>query len=61
MAHLLRGKQVGIQNDLSAGIMPDFFAIDDVGTNIRSGIETALMNVTVRSIRNKFTDLCSSV
>lgn len=30
MASLLRGKQVGIQNDLSAGIMPEFFAIDDV-------------------------------
>lgn len=33
MAHLLRGKQVGIQNDLSAGLAPDFFAIDDVGSN----------------------------
>lgn len=31
MAHLLRGKQVGIQNDLSAGLAPDFFAVDDVG------------------------------
>lgn len=32
MAHLLRGKQAGIQNDLSAGVLPDVFAIDDVGT-----------------------------
>ncbi|KAF2155180.1 snare-dependent exocytosis protein-like protein [Myriangium duriaei CBS 260.36] len=30
MAHLLRGKQAGIQNDLSAGITPDIFAIDDL-------------------------------
>jgi hypothetical protein len=30
MAHLLRGKQTGIQKDLSAGITPEFFAIDNV-------------------------------
>jgi syntaxin-binding protein 5 len=30
MAHLLRGKQAGIQNDLSAGLVPELFAIDDV-------------------------------
>lgn len=30
MAHLLRGKQAGIQNDLSAGITADLFAIDDI-------------------------------
>ena len=30
MAHLLRGKQAGIQNDLSAGITSDIFAIDDL-------------------------------
>ncbi|SMQ55332.1 unnamed protein product [Zymoseptoria tritici ST99CH_3D7] len=30
MAHLLRGKQAGIQNDLSAGLQPDVFAIDDL-------------------------------
>lgn len=30
MAHLLRGKQAGIQNDLSAGLTPDHFQIDDV-------------------------------
>jgi len=30
MAHLIRGKQVGIQNDLSAGITPVTFAIDDI-------------------------------
>lgn len=31
MAHLLRGKQAGVQKDLSLGITPEFFAIDDVG------------------------------
>ncbi|KAF2433713.1 hypothetical protein EJ08DRAFT_694198 [Tothia fuscella] len=30
MAHLLRGKQAGIQNDLSMGITPDLFVIDDI-------------------------------
>ncbi|TKA72922.1 hypothetical protein B0A55_06855 [Friedmanniomyces simplex] len=30
MAHLLRGKQSGIQNDLSAGISPDYFNPDDL-------------------------------
>jgi hypothetical protein len=30
MAHLLRGKQAGVQKDLSPGITPEFFAVDDV-------------------------------
>lgn len=30
MASLLRGKQAGIQNDLSAGLDPSFFNIDDI-------------------------------
>lgn len=30
MAHLLRGKQAGISNDLSAGLIPDIFNIDDL-------------------------------
>ncbi|KAI9738215.1 MAG: hypothetical protein M1834_008713 [Cirrosporium novae-zelandiae] len=29
MAHFLRGKQVGIQNDLSAGLHPELFVLDD--------------------------------
>jgi hypothetical protein len=29
MASFLRGKQVGIQNDLSAGIQPDSFRPDE--------------------------------
>ncbi|KIW00842.1 uncharacterized protein PV09_07602 [Verruconis gallopava] len=30
MTHLLRGKQAGIQNDLSLGITPDQFVVDDI-------------------------------
>ena len=32
MAHLMRGKQAGVQNDFSGSISPEFFAIDDVGS-----------------------------
>ncbi|KAK5131379.1 hypothetical protein LTR08_000982 [Meristemomyces frigidus] len=39
MAHLLRGKQAGIQADLSAGITPDLFNIDDIG---RFGINSQI-------------------
>lgn len=35
MAQFLRGKQAGIKNDLSVGIDPDFFAIDQVHMNSR--------------------------
>lgn len=30
MASFIRGKQAGIQNDLSAGLTPEHVAIDDV-------------------------------
>lgn len=30
MAHFLRGKQAGVQGDLSTGVAPDFFVLDDV-------------------------------
>jgi hypothetical protein len=30
MAHLLRGKQAGIANDLSVGLGPDLFVLDHV-------------------------------
>jgi hypothetical protein len=30
MAHLLRGKQAGIQKDLSFSVAPELFALDDV-------------------------------
>lgn len=41
MASLLRGKQAGIQNDLSFGLAPDLFAIDDIARyGINSQIST---------------------
>lgn len=30
MAHFIRGKQAGIQNDLSKGVAAEFFLLDDV-------------------------------
>jgi hypothetical protein len=42
MAAFLRGKQAGIQNDLSAGILPGLFAPDDqarFGINSQIGYE----------------------
>ncbi|SLM36526.1 WD40/YVTN repeat-like-containing domain [Lasallia pustulata] len=39
MAHFLRGKQAGIQNDLSAGLAPELFAIDEVA---RYGINSKI-------------------
>lgn len=30
MAHFLRGKQAGIQNDFSGSLSPELFDIDDV-------------------------------
>jgi hypothetical protein len=35
MAHLLRGKQAGIQNDLSLGLGPEVFVIDDVSLYVQ--------------------------
>ena len=32
MAGFLRGKQAGVQKDLSAGLEPELFAIDEVYT-----------------------------
>ncbi|KAL8867083.1 MAG: hypothetical protein Q9174_005890 [Haloplaca sp. 1 TL-2023] len=39
MAHLLRGKQVGIQRDFSGGLNPELFAIDEVA---RYGINSQI-------------------
>lgn len=47
MAGFLRGKQAGIQNDLSAGIMPELFAPDD---QARYGINSQIGFVTASSV-----------
>jgi hypothetical protein len=39
MAHLLRGKQAGVHNDLSTGLGPDLFVLDDVN---RYGINSQI-------------------
>lgn len=44
MAGFLRGKQAGIQNDLSAGILPGLFAPDDMD---RLGINSQIGYVRV--------------
>nr|POF15043.1 lethal(2) giant larvae protein like sro77 [Quercus suber] len=49
MAHLLRGKQAGIQNDLSAGITPALFAIDDLG---RYGINSQITAVAYDPVQS---------
>lgn len=33
MAHFLRGKQAGIQSDLSVGLFSELFMLDEVSTN----------------------------
>src|SRR5207302_1599218 len=51
MAHLLRGKQAGIQNDLSAGLGPDLFVVDDVYPS--SSPPSAFLHLTLSQI-NRF-------
>lgn len=41
MAQFLRGKQAGIQRDLSEGLSPDFFLLDDVRLGIPGTLFTA--------------------
>jgi len=55
MAGFLRGKQAGIQNDLSAGILPGLFAPDDqarFGINSQIGYVPSL-NMTEELTANK--------
>src|ERR1700722_4491725 len=42
MAHFLRGKQAGVQGDLSNGVAPELFLIDDVRSNTPSYTSTVL-------------------
>ncbi|GAB7352147.1 hypothetical protein MBLNU459_g2636t1 [Dothideomycetes sp. NU459] len=49
MASLIRGKQAGVQNDLSAGLMPDFFAIDDIA---RYGINSQISAVAYDPVQS---------
>lgn len=49
MAHLLRGKQAGVQNDLSAGLGPDLFVIDDIS---RFGINSQISQIAYDPVQS---------
>ncbi|OJD34771.1 snare-dependent exocytosis protein [Diplodia corticola] len=49
MAHLLRGKQAGIQNDLSAGLTADHFQIDDIR---RYGINSQVAKIAFDPVQS---------
>jgi hypothetical protein len=44
MAHLLRGKQAGVSNDLSQGLSPDLFVLDHVRARCPHPAVPALAN-----------------
>lgn len=49
MAQFLRGKQAGIQKDLSEGLSPDLFLLDDVSSwhprHLFSSTDTAVLSL----------------
>ncbi|KAK2731836.1 hypothetical protein FQN55_004423 [Onygenales sp. PD_40] len=49
MAHFLRGKQAGIQNDLSAGLAPEHFMLDDAA---RFGINSRISALAYEPIQS---------
>ncbi|ORY12680.1 lethal giant larvae like, C-terminal-domain-containing protein [Clohesyomyces aquaticus] len=49
MAHLLRGKQAGIHNDLSAGLGPDIFALDHI---INFGISSQVSQIVYDPVQS---------
>ena len=62
MAHLLRGKQAGIQGDLSASIGPESFAIDDVGVlSLPTRYFVVGLSLLDQSFRYKLSNLGSSI
>lgn len=57
MAHLLRGKQAGVSRDLSGGIGPQDFAVDDVGIQEVGHIALLIMSCIVCPLWHQFTNL----
>lgn len=58
MAHLLRGKQAGIQDDLSAGITPGAFLIDDVSCPERlHGLPSNLLQINRYGINSQISQI----
>jgi hypothetical protein len=50
MAHFLRGKQAGVQKDLSQGLSPDLFGIDDVQLHLRPSLTKTPDMVSIRKL-----------
>jgi len=57
MAHFLRAKQAGIDNDLSDLIQNDSFVIDDVSTQVRREGASSTCYGTVTTIWRRVTSL----
>jgi hypothetical protein len=55
--HFLRGKQAGIQNDLSFGVSPGVFMLDDVGLLPLLTLTTLLSKSIVCPLWNQFPNL----
>ncbi|KAI9794669.1 MAG: hypothetical protein M1835_006483 [Candelina submexicana] len=49
MAHFLRGKQAGMQNDLSAGFYPELFCLDDIA---RYGINSQIQAIAYDPVQS---------
>ncbi|KAI9799011.1 MAG: hypothetical protein M1825_004907 [Sarcosagium campestre] len=49
MAHFLRGKQAGVSNDLSAGIIPELFSLDDFA---RYGINSQIASLAYDPVQS---------
>ena len=52
MAHFLRGKQAGVQRDLSADLGPELFVLDDVSPFLPNEVQADLD--LVRTVRREF-------
>jgi hypothetical protein len=62
MAHLLRGKQAGIQNDLSLGVTPDLFVIDDVQLSRTKTLESqSLTKYVDKPLWHQLADISSRI
>jgi len=55
--HFLRGKQAGIQNDLSFGVTPGIFMLDDVGLLLLLPLTASLSKAVVCPLWNQLPSL----
>jgi hypothetical protein len=61
MASFIRGKQSGIQGDLSSGITPDIIQIDDVRPPLRNSNGRLTRWLPVRSVWHQLPDISSRI